>query len=510
MILSGGFQAQGSRKEQQDSFALFESKDISFKKHAGVLALVADGMGGLAQGKEASELAINAFIKAYKTKTQTERVETALLRSVHECNEEVFQFAESQGMEEKIGTTIVAAVFKGNELYWISVGDSRIYLIQRQEITLLTSDHNYLARLQELVAEGEMTEEEALKNPQRGALTSFIGSERISKIGRNSSPIKCFDTDQVLLCSDGLYSKLSEKDLISSLQLPPSESSKNLIEKKLQLKSKNQDNLTAAVLQISSESQITTKTASKNKYAVITAVGLIGLFSLFLFLKPLDSEQISVYFEDQAQNTTAEEVAAPALVERNVNEGTVAIEDTRSSEELKESTVLDDEIKKEDTIAQTEISIVKQEIVDNDKTENKIQQKEKEPVEQKKTISLQEEIEVSKADKEIVKDNPKKEEKLEANISFQEQRAELAEKVEIKEEKVVEEITPEKEEEECFEEVSTGIGTITMPCKKEKRFIGKKEDVQKVECNKPGENYKGEDSELLKPCPDEVEIKVNF
>ena len=95
---------------------------------------------------------------------------------------------------------------------------------------------------------------------------------------------------------------MSEQDLISSLQLPPSESSKNLIEKKLQLKSKNQDNLTAAVLQFSTQTRITTEKAFKNKYAVITAAGLIGLFSLILFLKPLDSDSISTYFEDQTQS----------------------------------------------------------------------------------------------------------------------------------------------------------------------------------------------------------------
>ena len=135
-------------------------------------------------------------------------------------------------------------------------------------------------------------------------------------------------------------------------------------------------------------------------------------------------------------------------------------------------------------------------------------EEEKELVEQKTIISLQEEIEVSKTDKEIVEDNPKKEEILETNIPLQEQRIELSEKVEIKEEKVVEEITGEKKEEECLEEVSIGINTIIRPCKKEKRFIGKKEDVQKVECNKPGENYKGENSELLEPCP--IEVEINF
>ena len=68
MIASAGFQAQGSRKEQQDSYGILNKKDKDFISHAGVLAVVADGMGGLAQGREASQIAVKSFINAYKKK----------------------------------------------------------------------------------------------------------------------------------------------------------------------------------------------------------------------------------------------------------------------------------------------------------------------------------------------------------------------------------------------------------------------------------------------------------
>ena len=90
MILSAGFQAQGSRKEQQDSYGILHKKDKNFISHAGVLAIVADGMGGLAQGREASQIAVKSFIKAYEEKLPTETVDSALLRSLHSCNREVF------------------------------------------------------------------------------------------------------------------------------------------------------------------------------------------------------------------------------------------------------------------------------------------------------------------------------------------------------------------------------------------------------------------------------------
>ena len=80
MIRLGGFQDQGKRKEQQDAYGFFDSKDNEFLKHAGKLVIVADGMGGLAQGKDASQLAIKKFIESYKCKKPDESISIALLK----------------------------------------------------------------------------------------------------------------------------------------------------------------------------------------------------------------------------------------------------------------------------------------------------------------------------------------------------------------------------------------------------------------------------------------------
>jgi len=285
MILSAGFQAQGSRKEQQDSYGILEKKDKSFISHAGVLAVVADGMGGLAQGREASQLAVKSFISAYKMKKPDESVDSALLRSLHACNKEVFQFSESQDLEGKLGTTIVAAVIQDNNLNWISVGDSRIHLIQQNEITCLTTDHNYESQLNELLAKGEITKEEVISHPQSAALTSFVGGEDISIIGRNTSPIKCFDTDQVMLSSDGLYSRLTDKEIISITNKNPGISVKELINKKLGMKAKNQDNLTAVILQ--KKDKAVPKT--NNVYAAVSLLTIIGLFIFLAIDKPFST-----------------------------------------------------------------------------------------------------------------------------------------------------------------------------------------------------------------------------
>ena len=71
-------QAQGTRKQQQDSFGEFISNDPKFLAHAGILAVVADGMGGLEMGADASKLAINSFIHAYQKKKESESIQKAL------------------------------------------------------------------------------------------------------------------------------------------------------------------------------------------------------------------------------------------------------------------------------------------------------------------------------------------------------------------------------------------------------------------------------------------------
>ena len=121
------FQAQGTRKEQQDSFGQWVDTNKDFLAHGGSLVIVADGMGGLEQGKQASDLAIKSFIHAYKSKSSDESVDSALKRSVIHCNKAVYEFSSAQGLDGKLGTTIVAAVSISNMVHWISVGDSRIY-----------------------------------------------------------------------------------------------------------------------------------------------------------------------------------------------------------------------------------------------------------------------------------------------------------------------------------------------------------------------------------------------
>ncbi len=305
MAILAGYQDQGKRKEQQDSYGFFESTDPSFKEHAGKLAIVADGMGGLAQGKEASSIAINKFIESYKKKKPEEGIASALLRSIHYCNKAVYEFSESQGMDGKIGTTLVAAVLQGDNLYWISVGDSRIYLQQQGRLSLLSTDHSYESKLVELVAQGKISKEDADSHPQKASLTSYIGSEEIDIVDRNTSPLKCFNSNKILLCSDGLYSRFTDQDISSLMNADPLTACKNLVAKKLSMNIRKQDNLTAVIME-----QLSTTNGSRNMHAsnnnsLILVSFIVVALAIYMFFKPEDnSGALSTTLESEVLSET--------------------------------------------------------------------------------------------------------------------------------------------------------------------------------------------------------------
>ena len=144
----------GSRGNQQDSFGFSDPGAGRFLEHGGFVAIVADGMGGLAHGDAASQLAVKAFLEAYAAKMETEPIPDALERSVRAANQAVFDLAVSAGAPGDVGTTLVAVALRPDSLHWISVGDSAIYLSRGGQLNLLTTSHVYGRTLDARVERG--------------------------------------------------------------------------------------------------------------------------------------------------------------------------------------------------------------------------------------------------------------------------------------------------------------------------------------------------------------------
>jgi len=277
-IIPGNAQHIGSRKEQQDDFGFSDIDDPTFVSHGGVLALLTDGMGGLSKGREASLIAKNSMLSQYEKKSIAESMPEALNRSLIAANSAVLEMARLNGMEGEVGTTLVAAAIKEKELYWVSVGDSRIYLWRDGKMTQLTMDHDFGLHLSREVMKGNISPEEAENHPERDALVSYLGLQELTEIDRNKEPFILEDGDRILLCSDGLYNAISEKVISQLISGHPQNAAEALIEAVIAQGKNNQDNVTVAILgcepdialESHSQPQMTTTIRRKRNFAIIS------------------------------------------------------------------------------------------------------------------------------------------------------------------------------------------------------------------------------------------------
>lgn len=247
IFLPGNCQHIGARGSQQDAFGFSDKDDTSFVAHGGVLALVADGMGGMALGDVASHLAVRVFLQTYMAKQPGEPIASALLRALEAANRTVTGLSMRN---EEAGSTLVAAVAHGESLHWISAGDSRLYLWRAGQLVQLSRDHVYASELDREAALGRISRKEAQNHPERHALTSYLGLPQLDEVDCNPEPFPLLRGDRILLCSDGLHAALSEDEIAATLGHDAQRAAGELVEWVLMKKRPNQDNMTAVILQL--------------------------------------------------------------------------------------------------------------------------------------------------------------------------------------------------------------------------------------------------------------------
>jgi serine/threonine protein phosphatase PrpC len=245
-IVAGNAQHIGARQDQQDSFGFSDPGNEAFVAHGGFLGVVADGMGGLSHGSEASHAAVRTFLSAYESKAPGESIPDALARSLIAANRAVVTLADHFGSRNGTGTTLAAAVLHGDSLYWVSAGDSRVYLCHGNTLTRITSDHVYARHLNEQVAQGKISRSEAEGNAERAALTSFLGD--LKEVDRSLRPFVVRPGDHIFICSDGLYRALSEAEITEAFRRDPQTACDTLVEQAVAKQRNHQDNLTIIAL----------------------------------------------------------------------------------------------------------------------------------------------------------------------------------------------------------------------------------------------------------------------
>lgn len=248
-IHMGSAQHIGNRDSQQDAWGFSDLSDAAFASHGGYLTVLADGMGGLENGLWASNQGVRAFIAAYQTKTPEESITDALVRAMSYANQIVHGEAAQLGLEDRMGTTLVAAVVQRGKLYWINVGDSRVYLCTDGQLCCLSTDHNFSEVLAGRVRRGEISLAEAQEHPMRNGLTSYVGRSSLALVDVSAQPLDLAPDAWVLLCSDGLSGVLREDEIVRQLHGTPQEAADRLIDVVLRQAMPHQDNVTVTLLQ---------------------------------------------------------------------------------------------------------------------------------------------------------------------------------------------------------------------------------------------------------------------
>ncbi len=249
------YMEQGNRKYQQDAVYVSATGTVplSGNKMVRVLAVVCDGMGGMKDGGKASRTAVQMLRKDFARIKDNPDIQLSsfLMSEVQRIDRLIYYYSRGAS-----GTTIVAAAVENDRLYWISAGDSRMYLLRQGRLEQQTQDHNLMLHLMQM----GMTAEEARAQKGSQALTSFLGIGNISSsgfIGRNLRPIQLRVNDKLLLCSDGVTKTIPDgqiREILMSREGGTGQKAQMLVQTATHKNTRSQDNTSALVLEYTMES----------------------------------------------------------------------------------------------------------------------------------------------------------------------------------------------------------------------------------------------------------------
>lgn len=233
----------GARPAQQDSLG-----QVALAQGRGVLAVVADGMGGLSGGEQVSQAIVRAML-GYAARLQPGQADGVLQEMVRRVNDDVNRMLGPDGLY-KSGSTLVAALVQDGLFHWLSVGDSRIYLYRNGRMIQLNQEHTLLQEWMPDILNGKLRYEDAVKNPDGVKLTSFVGMGQLKHVDATLRPIRLSQGDRVLLMSDGVFNTLPEPAMERILAgCPDVQQAADQFEKAiLSAKMPGQDNFTAVIL----------------------------------------------------------------------------------------------------------------------------------------------------------------------------------------------------------------------------------------------------------------------
>lgn len=199
------------RSQNQDRVCIFRNGDD-------LLAIVTDGIGGNQSGDVAATIAIHQLGHQFVTAAPHDKEEAKVWfqEQVLAANSLILEKSTEKSLYHGMGTTMVAALFMGNtHVVVANIGDSRGYIFHDQRLTQITVDHSLV---NELVKNGDLSEDAARLSPQKNIITRAIGISQDAEIEVNAFPLH--QGDKILLCSDGLSKMVDNPEIKEVLARP--------------------------------------------------------------------------------------------------------------------------------------------------------------------------------------------------------------------------------------------------------------------------------------------------
>ena len=202
----------GARESNEDRVAHWTAP-------GSVLMAVADGLGGHLHGEVAAQIAVDVLGAAFmgEARSKLDDPEEFLVRALAAAHAAIVREAEKRRLAENPRTVIAACVVQDGHAFWTHVGDCRFYLLRSGRILARSRDHTVVQRL---VDEGRIREEAAGTHPHRNRLLQCLGGYQTPQLEPVASA-QLAGEDIVLLCSDGFWGPLSQRQMIHSLLSRP-------------------------------------------------------------------------------------------------------------------------------------------------------------------------------------------------------------------------------------------------------------------------------------------------
>ena len=283
---------KGGRQNNEDRMGYCYTRDSA-------LFVLADGMGGHADGEVAAQLALQTMAAQFQQQAQptVKRPGDFLSDSLLTAHHRIVSYAGEKGLPDTPRTTLVAALVQNGHAIWAHCGDSRLYVVRGGKILLRTRDHSYMEQGEFFAANVE--------HINRNVLFTCLGSPS-RPIFDVSLPMLLQQKDRLMLCSDGLWGNLGDDEIqryMADVDRPLSEELPEMVEEALRRGGANCDNTTVLAMSWDMPSV-------KDAPEVVTDSILDGVFASTIQSAFLTAEENSELDDDDIERSIAEINAA--------------------------------------------------------------------------------------------------------------------------------------------------------------------------------------------------------